>query len=368
MYWHLHTHTQTNTPKYTGNESFGICADSNKEPRRPWLPGCVSVCVRERDKRHQCVCVCARALWLVDACFGMCVHCNTSVCVFLYTTHVLCASCPVSRVEEPKQKKQKISTNPPAHSHLPTSHTSEEVRPWTAAIHPPVSQTMKWNTLKWNLQVSHVILWGNVKYCTPLYHKHWNETHWNEICRCRMWLCGVMLNMAPPCITHTEMKHTEMKRNSLKWNLQVLHVMMWGNVRYGTPLYHTHWNETHWNETHWNEICRCRMWFCVVMLDMAPPRITHWNETHWNEMKHTEMKRHTLKWNLQVPHVIMWGNARYSTPCITQLKWNTLKWNETHWYEMRQWNTLKWNMQVPHVIMWGNAKYGELGFGAGKKS
>jgi len=26
-----------------GNESFGICADSNKEPRRPWLPGCVSV-------------------------------------------------------------------------------------------------------------------------------------------------------------------------------------------------------------------------------------------------------------------------------------------------------------------------------------
>jgi hypothetical protein len=25
-----------------GNESFGICADSNKEPRRPWVEGCQS--------------------------------------------------------------------------------------------------------------------------------------------------------------------------------------------------------------------------------------------------------------------------------------------------------------------------------------
>ena len=49
-----------------GNEAFGVCADANKEPRRPWVEVCVfvGVCV--------CVCVC------------MCVCVCVCVCLFVF--------------------------------------------------------------------------------------------------------------------------------------------------------------------------------------------------------------------------------------------------------------------------------------------
>jgi hypothetical protein len=55
-----------------GNEAFGVCADANKEPRRPWVEVCMCV-----------VCVCVSVC--VGVCVCVCERERESVCVYPHT-------------------------------------------------------------------------------------------------------------------------------------------------------------------------------------------------------------------------------------------------------------------------------------------